>query len=108
MGRTSETSGVDRALRARVLGRLRMCAAAAAVLGLGAVAVSTQLAETNAVQHARRHDRDVLQKALSGLTEQYFNATFLAAQTAAASAPWTLTSADVPALTHITRTSRLA
>ena len=87
---------------------LRVVVTAGAVLGLGFVAVSTQLAAGTAVMKARTSDRDSLQGALSGLTEQYFNATFLAAQSAAGATAWTLTAKDVPALQHITRTSRLA
>ena len=87
---------------------LRVIVTAGAVLGLGFVAVSTQLAAGTAVKNARTSERDALQGALSGLTTQYFNATFLAAQSAAGATAWTLTGKDVPALQHITRTSRLA
>jgi diguanylate cyclase (GGDEF)-like protein len=87
--------------------RLTLAGTVLAVLGLGGVAVSTQLAAGTAIQATQRGDRDALQGALAGLVEQYFTATFLAAQSTATSTPWHLDGRDTTPLEHVAVTSPL-
>ena len=80
------------------------------VLGLGGVAVRTQVDTGQRLTHVHETDRAALQSTLAGLTGQYFQFTFLASKTAADSTPWSLRPgdpADVARLQHLVSTSPL-
>ncbi|MCU1600450.1 MAG: diguanylate cyclase [Frankiales bacterium] len=94
-------------LRTRLHRHLLVVGGTLAVLGLGSVAVWTQLDTGTAVDRAQRQDRDALQGSLAGLTKQYFTATFLATATAAGSTAWTFDRRDAARLEHLRTTSPL-
>ena len=80
------------------------------VLALGGVAAWTQMTTAGQVAEVHQTDRSELQDTLSGLTGQYMQFTFLAAQTAADQTPWSMgrnDPADRAKLAHLVAASPL-